>query len=44
MKPITTGNLAKAERIDEIYPLSSYDGRIHQHTCRGEDWTGLDLG
>ncbi len=41
-EPITTGNLAEAERIDEIYPLSGYDGRIHQHTCRGEDWTGLD--
>jgi hypothetical protein len=41
-RPITAENLAEAERIDEIYPLSGYDGRIHQHTCRGEDWTGLD--
>ena len=40
-KPITAANLHEAERVDEIYPLSGYDGRIHEHTCRGENWTGL---
>ncbi|MFO7900101.1 MAG: hypothetical protein R6V58_13710 [Planctomycetota bacterium] len=41
-EPITAANLAEAERVDEIYPLSGYDRRIHQHTCRGENWQGLD--
>jgi len=40
-RPITAANLAAATRIDEVGPLSGYDGRLHQHTCRGEDWTGL---
>jgi hypothetical protein len=41
-EPITAANLHEADFVDEIYPLSGYDGRIHQHTCRGENWTGLD--
>lgn len=41
-EPITAANLAAAEWVDEIYPLSGYDGRIHQHRCRGENWQGLD--
>jgi len=41
-KPITSANLAGAELVDEIYPLSGYDGRMHQHRCRGENWQGLD--
>ena len=41
-QPITAANLHEAERVDEIYPLSGYDGRIHQHRCRGENWQGLD--
>ncbi len=40
-KPITAANLAEAEWVDETYSLSGYDGRIHEHTCRGENWTGL---
>jgi len=41
-EPITPANLAEAKLVDEIYPLSGYDGRIHQHRCRGENWQGLD--
>jgi len=41
-KPITAANLAQAERIDEIWPLSGYDARLHQHVVRGENWIGLD--
>ena len=40
-RPITAASLARATRIDEVGPLSGYDGRLHQHTCRGENWTGL---
>jgi len=41
-KPITAANLASAERVDEIWPLSGYDARLHQHVVRGENWVGLD--
>jgi hypothetical protein len=41
-RPITAANLAQAELIDEIWPLSGYDGRIHQHRVAGEVWRGLD--
>ena len=41
-KPITAGNLHEAELIDEIWPLSGYDARMHQHVVRGENWIGLD--
>ena len=41
-KPITAGNLHQARRIDEIWPLSGYDVRMHQHKVRGENWIGLD--
>jgi len=41
-RPITAANLAEAERIDEIWPLSGYDARLHQHVVRGENWVGLD--
>ena len=41
-KPITAANLHQARRIDEIWPLSGYDVRLHQHVVRGENWMGLD--
>jgi hypothetical protein len=41
-KPITAGNLHQAELIDEIWPLSGYDFRMHEHVTRGEDWMGLN--
>jgi hypothetical protein len=41
-RPITAGNLAAAERVDEIWPLSGYDFRVHEHVTRGEDWMGLN--
>lgn len=41
-KPITAANLHEAERIDEIWPLSGYDFRLHEHLTRGEDWMGLN--
>lgn len=41
-EPITAANIAQAERINEIWPLSGYDIRMHQHVTRGEDWVGLD--
>jgi len=41
-KPITAVNLHQAHRIDEIWPLSGYDARLHQHWVRGENWVGLD--
>ena len=41
-KPITAGNLHQAERLDEIWPLSGYDFRLHEHMTRGEDWMGLN--
>ncbi len=41
-KPITAGNLHRATRLDEVWPLSGFDGRMHQHRTRGEDWMGLD--
>ncbi len=41
-KPITAENLYQAELIDEIWPLSGYDARLHQHVVRGENWVGLD--
>ena len=41
-KPITAANLHRAERIDEIWPLSGYDFRLHEHLTRGEDWMGLN--
>jgi len=41
-RPITAKNLHEATRVDEIWPLSGYDGRMHQHMTRGEDWQGLD--
>ncbi|KPK79882.1 MAG: hypothetical protein AMJ81_12675, partial [Phycisphaerae bacterium SM23_33] len=41
-KPITAANLHQAERVDEIWPLSGYDFRMHEHMTRGEDWMGLN--
>ncbi len=41
-KPITAANLAEAELVNEIWPLSGYDTRSHQHVTRGEEWEGLD--
>ncbi len=41
-KPITAGNIAQAELIDEIWPLSGYDFRLQEHMTRGEDWMGLN--
>jgi len=41
-RPITPENLAEAKLIDEIWPLSGYDGRMHEHMTRGEDWMGLN--
>jgi len=41
-EPITAGNLHQAELIDEIWPLSGYDFRMHEHVTRGEDWMGLN--
>ncbi len=41
-KPITAANLPEAQLIDEIWPLSGYDVRLHQHVVRGENWVGLD--
>ncbi|KKK92855.1 hypothetical protein LCGC14_2698730, partial [marine sediment metagenome] len=40
--PITAANLPAAELLDEIWPLSGYDGRMHEHLTRGEDWMGLN--
>jgi len=41
-EPITAANIAQAERINEIWPLSGYDIRMHQHVTQGEEWVGLD--
>ena len=41
-EPITAANLAQAQRINEIWPLSGYDIRMHQHVTQGENWVGLD--
>jgi hypothetical protein len=41
-KPITAANLAKATLVDEIWPLSGYDGRVHEHVTVGENWEGLN--
>ena len=41
-QPITAKNLHETTRVDEIWPLSGYDARMHQHMTRGEDWQGLD--
>ena len=41
-KPITAANLHQAALVDEIWPLSGYDGRVHEHMTRGEDWEGLN--
>jgi hypothetical protein len=41
-EPITAANLAQAERVNEIWPLSGYDIRMHQHVTQGEEWVGLD--
>ena len=41
-RPITAGSFASAELIDEVWPLSGYDGRVHEHVTRGEDWMGLN--
>ncbi len=36
-EPITAANLHQAERVDEVWPLSGWDGRMHEHLTRGED-------
>jgi hypothetical protein len=41
-RPITAANIHQAERIDEVWPLSGWDGRMHEHMTRGEDWMGLN--
>lgn len=41
-KPITAANLHQAILLGEIWPLSGYDGRVHEHMTHGEDWEGLD--
>jgi len=41
-EPITAANLGRAERVNEIWPLSGYDIRMHQHVTEGENWVGLD--
>ena len=39
---ITPANLHRAELVNEIWPLSGYDTRSHQHVTHGEEWAGLD--
>ena len=41
-EPITAGSLARAELIGEIWPLSGYDFRLHEHMTQGENWMGLN--
>ena len=41
-QPITAANIAQAARVGEIWPLSGYDIRMHQHVTQGEEWMGLD--
>lgn len=41
-EPITPENLSRATLVDEVWPLSGWDYRLHQHKVRGEDWIGLD--
>lgn len=41
-EPITAASIGRAERIDEVGPLSGYDGRIRQNRTRGEIFQGRD--
>jgi len=41
-RPITARTIASATRIDEVGPLSGYDGRIRQNRTRGEIFQGRD--
>ena len=41
-EPITARNLHKAQFVNEIWPLSGYDVRLHEHVTQGENWMGLN--
>ncbi len=41
-QPLSAATLHQAELVNEIWPLSGYDTRTHQHVTAGEEWTGLD--